>query len=283
MSVEKRAHILLVDDDPVVSDMIASALNPSYQVNIVHSGQKAVEVAAGQMPELILLDIMLNDTHGHDVCRQIKSNPMIKDIPIIFMSCLSESFDKVQAFNVGGVDYVTKPIEIAELRMRIHTHITMSRLQKNLEHTVRQRTVDLEKSNAALRASLDHRETEMHAIEETILTRIKKFIHPYLNKLDKCKLGRDGALYVDIIRSNLNELIPTSANTLSANYLKLTPAEIKVADLIRQGIQTRQIADQLNLSGKSVFYYRNNIRRKLGLLNTKIHLTTYLESLNKRS
>ena len=277
-----KASILVVDDDLIVTDMIVSAIEDRYHVEVANSGLEATRRVNEQAPDLILLDVSLGDARGYDICRQFKSNPKTQRIPIIFISSYSGAVDKVEGFNSGGVDYVTKPIEMEELKMRISTHITLSRLQHDLEQAVSERTLDLEKSNEALRASLEHRETEIHAIEESILNRINKYIHPYLNKLEKLKLGEQGGVYFDIVRSNLNELIPSTAKSLSACYLKLTPAEIKVADLIRQGIQTKEIAGELNLSAKSVFYYRNQIRKKLGLLKTKVNLATYLDSLSRK-
>lgn len=280
MPEKDKARILVVDDELIVTDMIVGFLSETYHVEVANSGIQAINRANEQAPDLILLDVSLSDTQGFDVCRHLKSNPKTRKIPVIFISSYSEPISKVKGFNAGGVDYVTKPIEMEELKMRIYTHITLSRLQHDLENVVRTRTEELEKSNEALRASLEHRETEIHAIEKTILNRINKHIFPYIEKLDGSNLGKKEAVYLNILRSNLKELIPSSkTNTLSACYLKLTPAEIKVADLIRQGIQSKEIADQLNLSAKSVFYYRNQIRKKLGLLKSKVNLVSYLNSL----
>lgn len=277
-----KETILIVDDDATGSEAIAKALNMTYTPVATTSGEFALSMMQRYLPDLILIGNQLKDHCGYEICREIKIDHRTADIPVIFLISLADASHALKAFDAGAVDYVVKPVEISELRHRIRTHITTRRRKMELEYAVVRRSEELEKINAALRASLDHRETEMHAIEETILTNIRKYIYPYLEKLESSNINDSGVTYLRIIRSNLKELIPSTSNRLSSDYLKLTPAEIKVADLIRQGKQTKQIAGLLNLSVKSVFYYRNNIRKKLGLRKNKVNLTSYLASLSNQ-
>jgi len=281
---EDTAQVLVVDDDLFISEIIEAALEDAFEVSSVHTAEAALKRIhsgpdeEGPLPDLILLDIMLGESTGYELCHDFKTHPHTRHIPIIMISSLSHSVDKVKAFEAGAVDFVSKPIEPAVLKMRINTHIKISHLQQDLEAKVRQRTENLQKANEALRAMLEHRDTEIRAFEESIRYRIEKYISPYLSKLEKRLSNPDTLSYLKMVRANFAELVATERHTIAAAYAKLTPAEIRVADLIRQGLQTKAIARELNLSVKSVYFYRNQIRAKLGLLNSKQNLLSYLRS-----
>ena len=158
--------------------------------------------------------------------------------------------------------------------------------RKRMEDSLRDREVQLhvsaqhlEQVNRALKAMLDHREVEKRSIEETMLVNLKKLVFPYLDKMKTCNLDNKGKTYLDIIKSNLEDLISPLSKTLFSKYQEFTPAEIHVADHIRQGKTSKQISSEMNVSPNSVSFHRYNIRRKLGLLNKKINLTTYFQSL----
>lgn len=104
-----------------------------YRVQTVVSGQMALVVVKTAMPELILLDVCASAIDSYEVCRKLKADPRTGDIPIIFLSASSETVDKVKAFDAGGVDYVTKPFYTAEVLARVETHLTLRRLQQQLQ------------------------------------------------------------------------------------------------------------------------------------------------------
>ena len=112
-----------------------------------------------------------------------------------------------------------------------------------------------------------------------MVTNLKRFIFPYLDDLEQHKSRKDAKTYVNIIRTNIEQLIYPVSKNLSGAYLDLTPMEVKVADLIRQGLPTKSIADHLNISISTVEKHRNKIRKKLGIANKKVNLHTYLNSL----
>jgi DNA-binding CsgD family transcriptional regulator len=107
-------------------------------------------------------------------------------------------------------------------------------------------------------------------------------IFPYIEKLQKNRLDEESQTYVNIIKSNLKEIITPLSGTLSSKYIGLTPSEIQVADLIKQGMTSKEIAWMLNVSPKAVSFHRGNIRKKLGLWNKKTDLYTYLQSFPDR-
>lgn len=102
---------------------------------------------AAELPDLILLDIKMPGMDGYEVCRQLKANENYRDIPVIFISALNDTADKLKGFGAGGIDYITKPFEPAEVLARVQTHVRLRQLQLQMEALVRQRTEDLSRTN----------------------------------------------------------------------------------------------------------------------------------------
>ena len=154
---------------------------------------------------------------------------------------------------------------------------TLRKREKELD----EKTSYLEKVNQALKASLDHREIEKRSVEETILVNLKRFVLPYLEELNNCSLGAGAKAYLDILETNLNDIVSQFSSNIFSKYIDFTPSEIRVADLIRDGKDTKEIAELLSLSPSSIQWHRKNIREKLGLTNKKVNLRTYLSSLKE--
>jgi diguanylate cyclase (GGDEF)-like protein len=128
-----RGNILVVDDTPYNLDLLCSVLTrKGFNVIVAESGQKALALVQVDPPELILLDICMPQMNGYEVCKTLKADPLTRDIPVIFISALDEILDKVKAFEVGGVDYITKPFHAAEVVVRVNLHLSL-RLQQQLE------------------------------------------------------------------------------------------------------------------------------------------------------
>jgi len=149
------------------------------------------------------------------------------------------------------------------------TDITLSRRAKT----------DLQELNTALKVLLDRREKEKHELGENVLKNIEELILPYLKKLSKISIDQNGKTYLNIIDSNLKELLSPFGSQLHSPRHSLTPTEIRIADLIRNGKTTKEIAKLLGVSNNSVMVHRHHIRKKLDILNKKINLRTYLKSI----
>ncbi len=135
MIEEPKANILVVDDTPANLRLLTKLLSDSsYEVRAAPNGNLALKtVEQAKLPDLILLDIMMPGMDGYEVCRHLKESERSRDIPVIFISALNDTMDKVKAFQLGGVDYLTKPFEPEEVLARVKTHLTLSRMQKRLE------------------------------------------------------------------------------------------------------------------------------------------------------
>lgn len=128
------ANILVVDDASANLQVLAGMLKDrGYKARPVPSGKLALAAAQKDPPDLILLDINMPEMNGYQVCEHLKADDRLKGIPIIFISALTESLDKVRAFAFGGVDYITKPFQMEELHARVETHLKLRRLQIELE------------------------------------------------------------------------------------------------------------------------------------------------------
>jgi len=161
----------------------------------------------------------------------------------------------------------------------ISEHKLTEKKMAEKDRKLKRQKKDLEEMNTALRVLLEQREKEKADFKENIFVNLNKLVIPYIDKLKISKLGGESQIYLDIIKSNLNDLIGPIANTLSSKYFGFTPSEIQVANLIGQGKATKEIAMMLNVSPKAVSFHRANIRKKLGLSNKKVNLRTYLQSL----
>ncbi len=142
-----------------------------------------------------------------------------------------------------------------------------------------EKSLRLEEVNRALKLMLDHRQIEKQAVEENLTAGMKKFVLPYLEKLAAEPLNAESRTYLEILRANLNDLLAPLRHRRFARYADLTPTEIQIADLIRQGVSSKSIASQLNVSMSAISFHRHNIRRKFGILNKRQNLRAYLDSL----
>jgi diguanylate cyclase (GGDEF)-like protein len=154
--------VLVVDDTPENLTVLRKILtaHDDYRVRTALSGETALKTVQAGVPDLILLDIMMPGMNGFELCKQLKENAQTKDVPIIFISALNETEDKVKGFQAGGVDYISKPFNAAEVVARVETHLTLRKINLQLLREIEERKIieeALEKANRELEilASLD--------------------------------------------------------------------------------------------------------------------------------
>ena len=163
---QKKISILVVDDVAENLQILESTLTKQgYQVRCARNGSTALRGASTIVPDLILLDIKMPGLDGYQVCQKLKADRQTRHIPIIFLSALDDVTDKVKAFEVGGVDYISKPIQVKEVLVRVKNQISLqlanakiTELNQNLEQKVYQRTIELKAAVCKLRREVDERQ-----------------------------------------------------------------------------------------------------------------------------
>ncbi|GAA4415749.1 hypothetical protein GCM10023187_46520 [Nibrella viscosa] len=170
------ASILIVDDTPNNIGILFETLSHSgYKVLVERDGKSAIEQIKYARPDLVLLDVMMPGMDGFETCRRLKHDPVTKEIPVIFMTALAETIDKVNGFNMGAVDYITKPFQLQEVLSRINTHLTLRNLRQELqqanqllEQRVAERTEALSKALKEVEELKNKLQAENHYLREEI-------------------------------------------------------------------------------------------------------------------
>ncbi len=167
MSAPDNGRILAVDDTPASLRLLTDLLSAEgYAVRSAINGELALRAAVAQPPDLVLLDVNMPGTDGFEVCRRMKANARLKDVPVIFVSAVAEMPEKLKGFELGAVDYITKPFQREELLARVHTHLELNRLRHHLEAMVEERTQSLRASERRLRSNLFDTVSALAAIVE---------------------------------------------------------------------------------------------------------------------
>lgn len=228
---------------------------------------KAVFLEEDQEQVLTMLESGLQDEiSGNDApCRIRRRDGSIRWVSISY-----------QPIYATGGSYLGLRSSIRDITDRKLMEETLSRREKELS----QKSHNLAEVNQALKAMLDHREVEKRSVEESMRVNLRKLVFPYVEKMAGRRLDDDSRTYLNLIKSNLEELVAPLSRSLSSKYMDLTPAEIEVADLLRQGKTSKEIAALLSVSTSSVSFHRYNIRKKFGLLNKRTNLSAYLKTLS---
>jgi PAS domain S-box-containing protein len=177
-----------------------------------------------------------------------------------------------------------RTIELTEANEKLRREIEERKLaEKNLrqkERELKLNALHLEETNIAMKVLLEQREKDKNELEEKVLTNVRGLLLPCLERLQGCRLNDRQKVYADILETNLQAIISPFLHRLSSRSLNLTPAEIQVAGMVKDGKTSKEIASLMNISERGVEFHRNNIRRKLGMTNAKKNLRSYLMSLS---
>ena len=254
---------------------------------------------------MLLSDIEMPGESGLDLIRSVKTE--YPNTAIVMVTVIDDQKTAKSVLKMGIYGYIIKPfdenqilISIANALRRRELEMREKRYREDLEKAVFERTEKLTKSteqlkakeaelhrqaeelnelNSALSILLKKREQDKNALEEKVLCNIKRLAVPYIEKLKRSRLNDDQETCLNILESNINDIISSFAREMSSKYLGLSPTEIQVANLIKDGKQTKKIADILNLSTNTIVTHRYKIRSKLGLKNKKVNLRAYLQSI----
>ena len=217
------ANILIVDDVEDNIEILGDLLTfDGYTVQSAKSGEAALEQVQAARPDLILLDILMPGMNGFEVCERLKTDEVTRDIPVIFVSSMTDLDSKVRGFKAGGVDYINKPFQHAEILVRVNTHITLQRLRKHLE----EQNIELERlANTDYLTDLYNRRRFFHTVENAFTRAVQDCEHPLsftLIDLDYFKKVNDtyGHLIGDQVLVHIAHLIRNYCreNDMAARY-----------------------------------------------------------------
>jgi two-component system, cell cycle sensor histidine kinase and response regulator CckA len=170
-SNKEKKRILVIDDEPGNLDIITRYLKESgYQCSIASNGPVGIERSERILPDIILLDIKMPAMDGFEVCKRLKENPHLRNVPVVFLTALDDIENKSKGFSIGGVDYITKPVQKEELLARVKTHLENYLYKNKLEQEVKQRTAELEEINRQLKRSMEFAENLLETANVIIIT-----------------------------------------------------------------------------------------------------------------
>jgi signal transduction histidine kinase len=270
-----QSNLLIVDDTPANLQLLSDLLlKRGYIVRAAISGKLALEAVRNYPPDLILLDIMMPEMNGYQVCAELKSSEQLRDIPVIFMSALGETADKVQAFEAGGVDYICKPFQCEEVEARVKTHLELRRqklelisryerlreLEKMRDGLVHMIVHDLRSPLTAIVVFMDFLKKDMAgllnsaAAEDVAETRksADAMIHMVSDLLDASKM-EDGRMKLNLARCDLGQLL---AHTAAAMRVLSSGRQISVEPGTAQAMADSELLSRVirNLVGNALKY-----------------------------
>lgn len=258
-----RPSVLIVDDLPNNVRLLSIMLTEKgYQVRKAINGQMALNTVRSLIPDLILLDINMPDLNGYQVCEQLKADEKTREIPVIFISALDDVFDKVKAFQVGGVDYISKPFQGEEVMARIENQLTICRQKKQLQNEIKER----QKTEETL-------EIYLHAVSHDLRNPVIGMLM-ILNNLIKNSQGETKEVSRKILQQMANScdrqltlidsLVETRQNDLWGVSLELKPLSLyEIGQQIGQEWELRLKENQATLI--------NNFSPDLPLVNADVH------------
>ncbi|WPD21153.1 MAG: response regulator [Candidatus Electrothrix aestuarii] len=280
--------VLIVDDDPFGIIQLQTLLKDSgYKLITASDGASAIEIVKRDVPDIILLDIIMPNMDGYETCRHLKEDELSDSIPIIFLSGLNSTEEKINAFEAGGVDYITKPFSEKEVLVRLQTHLTLHRVNKHLVHELENRDEELQhqeskaqNTSTALRVLLSAIEEEKKELAERIQFKAEKLILPKILEIAAEGNPEKKEALLESIVYTFQELTRPFVPGGVELGKTLSPTELQIVNLIKQGKSSKEISDICNISVSTIASHRKTIRKKLNITNTKVNLYTYLNSLD---
>ncbi len=243
---QKAPDILVVDDTPANLQLLTGMLKRhGYRVRPVSSGKLAIQAVQDEKPDLILLDINMPEMNGYEVCEHLKADDALKEIPVLFISALDETIDKIKAFAAGGVDYVTKPFQFQEVEARVQTHLKLRRLQIELEIQNRQlqENYDQLRKLEELRDNLTHMLVhDMRSPLTVIILALDIHIQQATAKLNEAEMEP----VVKIARS-VNRLVEMVNSLLDINRLESGEMPLYIEECDLTGLTSEVIQSLKNL------------------------------------
>ena len=297
-NLKNNGVVLIVDDDPDAISMLNAALSEAQMTALVAlSGEQALTIARRIRPDLILMDAMMPGMDGFEACQKIKADAVIAHIPVVFMTGLSASEDMVKGFDSGGIDYVTKPIDLKALIARIRAHLVNSRIAagaKQALDTMGQYSLAVDAEGNILWSTPNTHSllAGFGADQQWISSTLSTYIAPWLEQGGKQPLLIEDLSQPLLIKTMDSQqadewlLLIELANKpkeedLLREKFELTPRESEVLTWISRGKTNQEIAMILDFSPRTVNKHLEQIFRKLGVENRTTAAAVSLKYLNQ--
>jgi len=288
--MERSLRVLILEDVPTDAELMKYELTEagaSYTVRCVSAKGPYLKALEEDCPDVILSDYLLPSFDGLSALKLAHEH--CPEVPFIFVSgALGEEL-AIELLKQGATDYVLKSRltrlwpavsrALHEVEDRNERRMAEEAL-KQREQALELKSQSLEEANTALKVLLKHREEDRAALEEQVLSNVRKLVLPYVENLKHLQLNESQMAQVRIVEENLLEIVSPFLRNLTSTYLELTPREIQVANLVKEGRMTKEMTSILNISATAVDFHRKNLRAKLGIKNKKTNLRSYLSSLS---
>ena len=282
--------ILILEDVKTDAELVEDELRQAGTVftsRCVQDKASYLKALDERFPDMILSDYSMPSFDGLSALKlAVQRCP---DVPFIFVSGALGEETAIELLKEGATDYVLKSRlsrlgpavsrALQEARERKERKIAEEALKKR-EQALELKSRSLEEANTALKVLLQHREEDRTALEERVLTNVRKLVLPYLENLKHLRLNEKQSAQLKIAEENLQKIVSPFLRNLTSSYLELTPREIQVANLVKEGKTTKEITEILNVSATAVDFHRKNLRTKFGIKSKKTNLMAFLASLS---
>lgn len=268
---ETRKKILIVDDIPKNIELAANILQTkNYNITFAKSGLSALQKVQSIDFDLILLDVMMPEMDGFEVCRKLKDDPKTRDIPVIFLTAKSETENVVKGFELGAVDYVTKPFKTEELLARVKTHIDIrekieekERIEKELIAKQAKGEAEAAEGDEELVQQLEEKKKELGNV--TLFYELRSQLDKLIQ--DKSPVARMEIRHIKEMISNLfiDKSNQEFHRSLKKEFPKLTFDDLRLCSYLKQRFLNVEIAEFLETSPEAIYTRKSRLRQKLGL------------------
>jgi len=279
----RELHILILEDVTTDAELIKDELREAGTVftpNCVKDNVSYLKALDEFSPDIILSDYSLPSFDGLSALKLAVK--MCPDVPFIFVSGALGEETAIELLKQGATDYVLKSrlSRLGPAVSRALQEVKERNERKMAVEALELKSRGLEEANTALKVLLQHREEDKTTLEEQVLTNVRKLVLPYLENLKHLHLNENQAAQVKIAEENLKKIVSPFLRNLTSRYLELTPREIQVANLVKEGKTTKEMTEILNISATAVDFHRKNLRSKFGIKNKKTNLMAFLSALS---
>ncbi len=280
--------IFLVEDEALLREVLTVALEEAgFIVESSDNAEDCIFQLGQKSYDLILTDIVLPGMSGLELLAFVKEK--IPFMPVMIMTGLNNLTSAIEALRLGAADYLCKPCKNDELQHRIQRCLEISDLKNRLnrEETFEKRAVEcsreLDEVRAALKVVLKRSDQLKDEIEQNIVSTIHALIFPLLSNLELSLAKRQPEIVgnLQIIKQTLSEITAPFARSITSLDYSLTPREVQIANYIRMGKTSKEIAQLTKITYATVESHRDTIRKKLGIKNRKVSLASFLTGLNR--